>query len=45
MDVQAPSDVSPYMQDVAKEYVDFELVKEKVVPTTSELEAAKEKLQ
>jgi len=45
MDVQAPSDVSPYVQDVAKEYVDFELVKEKVVPTTSELEAAKEKLQ
>lgn len=45
MDVQAPSDVSPYVQDVAKEYVDFTIVKEKVVPTTSELEAAKEKLQ
>lgn len=45
MDVQAPSDVSPYVQDIAKEYLDFELVKTKVVPTTSELEAAKEKLQ
>lgn len=45
MDVDEPSDVSPYIQDVAKEYVDFNIVKEKVVPTTTELEAAKEKLK
>jgi hypothetical protein len=45
MDVQEPSDVSPYVQDVAKEFVDFEIVKAKAVPTTSELEEAKEKLK
>lgn len=45
MDVDEPSNVSPYIQDVAKEYVDFNIVKETVVPTTTELEAAKEKLK
>lgn len=45
MDVQSPSDVSPYVQDVAREFVDFEIVKAKAVPTTSELEEAKEKLK
>ena len=45
MDVDEPSEVSPYIQDVAKEYLDFNLVKETVVPTTTELEEAKEKLK
>lgn len=45
MDVEEPTVVSPYVQDVAKEFVDFDLVKEKVVPTRVELDAAKEKLK
>jgi len=45
MDVEEPSTLSPYVEDVAREFVDFNLVKEKVVPTTVELEAAKEKLK
>jgi hypothetical protein len=45
LDVDAPSSVAPYVQDVAKEFLDFNIVKEKAAPTTSELEAAKEKLQ
>jgi hypothetical protein len=45
LDVDTPTDVSPYVQDVAKEFVDFDIVKQKSTPTTSELDAAKEKLQ
>ena len=32
-------------QDVAKEFLDFELVKEKATPTVGELDAAKENLR
>lgn len=45
LDVDAPSSLDPYVQDVAKDFVDFDIVKQKSTPTTSELEAAKEKLQ
>jgi len=40
-----PSDVTPYVQDVAQEYLDFELVKVKSTPTVGELDAAKENLR
>jgi hypothetical protein len=45
MYVDPPSDVRPYVQDVAKEFLDFELVKEKATPTVGELDAAKENLR
>ena len=45
MYADTPEDVSPYVQDVAKEFVDYDLVKAKALPTVGELEEAKEKLQ
>lgn len=45
LDVDEPSNLNPYVQDVAKEFLDYDIVKTKSMPTTSELEAAKEKLQ
>jgi hypothetical protein len=45
LNVDPPSDVRPYVQDVAKEFLDFELVKEKSTPTVGELDAAKENLR
>ena len=45
LNVDPPSDVSPYVQDVAKEFLDFEIVKEKSAPTVGELDAAKENLR
>ena len=43
--VDEPSDLRPYVQDVAKEFLDFEIVKEKSAPTVGELDAAKENLR
>jgi hypothetical protein len=45
LQVDAPTDVSPYVQDVAREFLDFDIVKEKSAPTVGELDAAKENLQ
>tara|TARA_B100000287_G_scaffold117133_1_gene109070 strand:+ start:11596 stop:12165 length:570 start_codon:yes stop_codon:yes gene_type:complete len=45
LNVDVPEDVSAYTQDVAKEFLDFNIVKETVVPKMSELDAAKEKLK
>jgi hypothetical protein len=46
LDVQTVSNVSPFVDGAAgKEFVDYELVKEKAVPTVGELEMAKNKLQ
>lgn len=45
LDAEEPDDISAYTQDVAREFLDFNIVKQTVVPTVSELEAAKEKLK
>ena len=46
LDVESESDISPFKGDPSgKEFVNYELVKEKAVPTLSELEMAKIKLQ
>lgn len=46
LDVESESPVSPFKGDPSgKEFVNYELVKEKAVPTLSELEMAKIKLQ
>jgi len=45
MYAETPEDISPYVQDVAVEFLDYDLVKAKVAPTVGELEEAKEKLQ
>lgn len=45
LDVDEPENVQPYVQDVAREFLDFDIVKSASMPTTSELEAAKEKLR
>ena len=46
LDVESESDISPFKGDPSgKEFVNYELVKEKVVPTLGELEMAKIKLQ
>jgi len=45
IDADDPSDITPFVQDVAKEFVDYELVREKVMPTLSELEVAKNKFE
>jgi len=45
MYAETPEDISPYVQDAAVEFLDYDLVKAKVVPTLGELEEAKEKLQ
>jgi len=44
LDVEGPEDVNPYVQDVAKEFLDYDIVKTKSTPTKTELDAAKEKL-
>jgi len=44
LDVEGPEDVNPYVQDVAKEFLDYDIVKTKSTPTRTELDAAKEKL-
>ena len=44
--VQTPADVTPYTEGSSgKEFIEYELVKEKAVPTKSEFETAKNKLQ
>ena len=44
--VQAPGDVSAFTESSAgKEFVEYELVKEAAVPTKSEFDSAKNKLQ
>lgn len=44
--VQTPQDVDPFVKGKsAMEFVDYDLVKEKSMPTQSEFEAAKNKLQ
>jgi hypothetical protein len=46
LDVQTVSNVTPFVDGVrGQEFVDYKLVKEVAVPTTSELEVAKNKLQ
>ena len=46
LDVQTVSDVKPFVDGTeGKEFVNYELVKEAAVPTRSELEMAKNKLQ
>lgn len=46
MDVQTVSDVSPFVDGAAgQEFVNYELVKEKSVPTLGELQEAKNKLR
>ena len=46
LDVESESDISPFKGDPSgKEFVNYELVKEKAVPSLSELEMAKNKLQ
>jgi hypothetical protein len=45
LQVDAPADVRPYVQDVAREFLDFDIVKEKSAPTVGELDAAKENLR
>ena len=46
LDVESESPVSPFKGDPSgKEFVNYELVKEKAVPSLSELEMAKNKLQ
>src|SRR6056300_122460 len=44
LDVEGPEDVNPYVQDVAKEFLAYDIVKTKSTPTRTELDAAKEKL-
>lgn len=44
--VQTPRDVDPFVKGVSgMDFIDYDLVKEKSMPTQSELEAAKNKLQ
>jgi len=46
LDVQTPEDIKPFTQGASgKEFIEYNLVKEKAVPTVSELESAKNKLQ
>ena len=46
LDVQTVSDVTPFVESVGgQDFVDYELVKNGAVPTLSELEVAKNKLQ
>lgn len=46
LDVQTVTDVTPFLEGTqGKEFVDYKLVKEMVVPTPGELEEAKNKLQ
>jgi len=46
LDVQTVSDVAPFVESVGgQEFVEYNLVKEKAVPTLGELETAKNKLQ
>src|SRR6056300_1180473 len=46
LDVQTVSDVTPFVDGQAgQEFVKYDLVKEKAVPTVGELEMAKNKLQ
>ena len=46
LDVQTVSDVSPFVEsNGGQEFVKYDLVKEKAVPTLGELETAKNKLQ
>ena len=44
LDVQAPSDVTPFVEgSEAKEFVDYRLVKEVAAPTKGEFDRAKNK--
>jgi hypothetical protein len=46
LDVQAPSDITPFTEgSQAKEFVDYQIVKEVAVPTKDEFDSAKIKLQ
>jgi hypothetical protein len=46
LDVQTVADVTPFVDGQAgQEFVKYDLVKEKAVPTVGELEMAKNKLQ
>jgi len=46
LDVQAPSDVTPFVEgSEGKEFVDYRLVKEVAAPTKSEFDRAKNKFQ
>lgn len=46
LDVQTPVDISPFVESTSgKEFVKYDLVKEKATPTLGELEMAKNKLQ
>jgi len=46
LDVQTPTDIDPFVEGVSgKEFVKYDLVKEKAIPTLGELEMAKNKLQ
>jgi hypothetical protein len=46
LDIQTVSDVSPFVESTGgQDFVDYQLVKEAAVPTRSELEMAKNKLQ
>tara|TARA_R110001606_G_scaffold116164_1_gene244862 strand:- start:941 stop:1486 length:546 start_codon:yes stop_codon:yes gene_type:complete len=46
LDVESASDIAPFVDSVSgKEFVNYDLVKENAIPTLSELEMAKNKLQ
>jgi len=46
LEVESESDIAPFIDSASgKDFVDYELVKEKAIPTLSELETAKNKLQ
>ena len=46
LSIESSGDITPFVDGVSgKEFVNYELVKEKAVPTVSELEMAKNKLQ
>ena len=46
LDVETPTNIKPYTDGRAgKEFIDYNLVKEKAVPTVSEFESAKNKLR
>ena len=46
LDVESASDIAPFVDSVSgKDFVNYDLVKEKATPTLSELEMAKNKLQ
>eukprot|EP00919_Chromeraceae_sp_WS-2016_P001395 GHVR01003469.1.p1 GENE.GHVR01003469.1~~GHVR01003469.1.p1 ORF type:complete len:184 (-),score=15.95 GHVR01003469.1:336-887(-) len=46
LDVETPQDITPYTEgSEGKEFIDYNLVKEKAVPTSSEFESTKNKLR